>query len=148
MGLFLQKTNIIRDFHEDLLEGRLFWPKEIWSKYCNDPKEFCDEKNIDKALACLNHLCMDVLEHIPDAIDYMSKLRNQSVFNFCAIPQVMAISTIALVFNNPEVFKRNVKIRKGLACKVSKKLIIIIYTNHDISSFWKHKLLRMYVLSF
>lgn len=31
MGLFLQKTNIIRDYHEDLEDGRSFWPKEIWS---------------------------------------------------------------------------------------------------------------------
>lgn len=25
MGLFLQKTNIIRDYLEDLVEGRAFW---------------------------------------------------------------------------------------------------------------------------
>ena len=29
MGLFLQKTNIIRDYLEDVLQGRLFWPKEV-----------------------------------------------------------------------------------------------------------------------
>lgn len=29
LGLFLQKTNIIRDFLEDLREGRVFWPKEV-----------------------------------------------------------------------------------------------------------------------
>lgn len=33
MGLFLQKTNIIRDYAEDLGDGRSFWPREIWSKY-------------------------------------------------------------------------------------------------------------------
>jgi len=30
MGLFLQKTNIIRDYLEDLDSGRTFWPDEIW----------------------------------------------------------------------------------------------------------------------
>ena len=30
MGLFLQKTNIIRDYAEDCREGRSFWPKECW----------------------------------------------------------------------------------------------------------------------
>jgi farnesyl-diphosphate farnesyltransferase len=30
MGLFLQKTNIIRDYLEDLVEGRAFWPREVW----------------------------------------------------------------------------------------------------------------------
>ena len=28
MGLFLQKTNIIRDYLEDVSVGREFWPKE------------------------------------------------------------------------------------------------------------------------
>lgn len=28
MGLFLQKTNIIRDYLEDTQEGRAFWPQE------------------------------------------------------------------------------------------------------------------------
>uniref|UniRef100_A0A2P2LV74 Squalene synthase n=2 Tax=Rhizophora mucronata TaxID=61149 RepID=A0A2P2LV74_RHIMU len=38
MGLFLQKTNIIRDYLEDINEipkCRMFWPREIWSKYVN-----------------------------------------------------------------------------------------------------------------
>ena len=29
MGLFLQKTNIIRDYLEDVRQGREFWPKEV-----------------------------------------------------------------------------------------------------------------------
>jgi len=29
MGLFLQKTNIIRDYLEDMQQGRYFWPKEV-----------------------------------------------------------------------------------------------------------------------
>lgn len=29
MGLFLQKTNIIRDYLEDQREGRAFWPQEV-----------------------------------------------------------------------------------------------------------------------
>jgi farnesyl-diphosphate farnesyltransferase len=29
MGLFLQKTNIIRDYLEDIEEGRTFWPREV-----------------------------------------------------------------------------------------------------------------------
>ena len=29
MGLFLQKTNIIRDYLEDVLQGREFWPRQV-----------------------------------------------------------------------------------------------------------------------
>jgi isopentenyl-diphosphate delta-isomerase type 1 len=30
MGLFLQKTNIIRDYLEDYVDGRAFWPQEVF----------------------------------------------------------------------------------------------------------------------
>lgn len=35
----------------------------------------------------------------------MQKLQDQDILRFCAIPQVMAIATLARVFNNPQVFK-------------------------------------------
>lgn len=45
MGLFLQKTNIIRDYREDLDDGRQFWPKEIWGKYAEEFSEFTKAEN-------------------------------------------------------------------------------------------------------
>ena len=47
MGLFLQKTNIIRDYREDLDDNRKFWPKQVWSKYANELSDFADPKNLD-----------------------------------------------------------------------------------------------------
>lgn len=43
---------------------------------------------MDLAVQCLNELIASTLHHIPDVITYLSRLRNQSIFNFCAIPQV------------------------------------------------------------
>ena len=40
------------------------------------------------------------------------------MFNFCAIPQSMAIATLELCFRNPAVFQRNIKITKGEACQL------------------------------
>lgn len=40
------------------------------------------------------------------------------MFRFCAIPQIMAIATLAECYNNPEVFKRVVKIPKGLSARI------------------------------
>lgn len=48
MGLFLQKTNIIRDYREDLEEGRQFWPHEIWGKYADNFGDFIKPENADK----------------------------------------------------------------------------------------------------
>jgi farnesyl-diphosphate farnesyltransferase len=58
------------------------------------------------------------ITHAVDCIIYLSVLRDQSVFNFCAIPQVMAIATLALVYRNPLVFQRNIKIRRGESVQV------------------------------
>ncbi|XP_053314624.1 squalene synthase-like [Spea bombifrons] len=113
MGLSLQKANIIRDYLKDQLEGREFWPREVWSKYGNNLSDFAKPENIVPAVQCLNELITNALNHVPDVLTYLSRLKNQSVFNFCAIPQVMAIATLAACYNNQQVFKGVVKIRKG-----------------------------------
>ncbi|KAM0749885.1 farnesyl-diphosphate farnesyltransferase [Meredithblackwellia eburnea MCA 4105] len=118
MGLMLQKTNILRDFREDVDEGRVFWPKEIWGKYATEAKELTLAENKNKALHALSEMTVDALSHATDALDYLTLLGNQSVFNFCAIPQVMAVATLDLCFRNVEVFKRNIKIRRGEAVKL------------------------------
>lgn len=120
MGLMLQKTNILRDFREDVDDGRLFWPKEIWGAYgFTDPKEMCKPHNQQRALWALSAMTLDTLRHAVDSLDYLTLLKNQTVFNFCAIPQTMAMATIALCFMNPAVFQKNVKIRKAEAARVS-----------------------------
>lgn len=121
MGLFLQKTNIIRDYLEDINEipkSRMFWPRDIWSKYANKLEDFKYEENSDKAVQCLNDLVTNALRHVEDCLTYMSALRDVSIFRFCAIPQVMAIGTLALCYNNVEVFRGVVKMRRGLTAKV------------------------------
>ncbi len=68
-----------------------------------------------RSMYVLSSMLLDAMSHATHALDYLALLKEQSVFNFCAIPQVMAIATIELMFNNPDVFKKNVKIRKGVA---------------------------------
>ncbi|KAL5974114.1 squalene synthetase-like protein [Asimina triloba] len=160
MGLFLQKTNIIRDYLEDINEipkSRMFWPRQIWNKYADklevdvlsihsfkrlhlilflekcilhfdvcflnphDETEFDDlkyEKNSVAAVKCLNEMVSNALMHAEDCLKYLSALRDLSIFRFCAIPQIMAIGTLALCYNNLEVFRGVVKMRRGLTAKV------------------------------
>jgi farnesyl-diphosphate farnesyltransferase len=120
MGLFLQKTNIIRDYLEDFVDGRAFWPQQIWKKYSqeNNLGEFARPENSTRAVALLNELVTDALLCAPECLEYMTMLRTEEVFRFCAIPQVMAIATLAELYNNPKVFSGVVKIRKGLAVKM------------------------------
>lgn len=123
MGLLLQKTNIIRDYREDVDQQRYFWPREIWGK-----KEYGfvemkdmyakDQDTMRRASYAQSGMILDALRHTTDALDYLRMLRNQTVFNFCAIPATMAIATLELCFMNKEMFQRNIKIRKAEAAKV------------------------------
>eukprot|EP00442_Polarella_glacialis_P058749 CAMPEP_0115059906 /NCGR_PEP_ID=MMETSP0227-20121206/7172_1 /TAXON_ID=89957 /ORGANISM="Polarella glacialis, Strain CCMP 1383" /LENGTH=786 /DNA_ID=CAMNT_0002445069 /DNA_START=128 /DNA_END=2488 /DNA_ORIENTATION=+ len=140
MGLFLQKTNIIRDYLEDYVDGRAFWPQTVWKKYTttDDLGEFARPtahgaglrmpvptggeilaKGVGvQALRCLNDLVADALECVPDALEYLDRIKTPSIFRFCAIPQVMSIATLVECFDNPKVFTGVVKIRKGLTARL------------------------------
>jgi len=118
MGLFLQKTNIVRDYKEDLDENRIFWPEEVWTLYSPKFEGFSLNPGKLESVSGLNHMVNDALSHATDCLAYLKILRNERVFRFCAIPQVMAIATLAEVYNNQKVFTENVKIRKGLAAKL------------------------------
>ena len=121
MGLFLQKTNIIRDYLEDIVEEpapRMFWPKCVWSKYGKTLDAFQHPENRDSAVSCMNHLITIALSHGVDSLEYMSMLKNVDVFRFCAIPQVMAIATLAECYDNGKVFEGVVKIRRGLSARI------------------------------
>src|SRR5690242_15240196 len=103
MGLFLQKVNITRDYLEDVSHGRWYWPKAIWSQYTSDLSALPNPGNETAALNCLSAILLNALQHVTQNLTYMSRLHNQSVFEFCAIPQVMAIATLTLMFRNIDV---------------------------------------------
>ncbi|KAK0531971.1 bifunctional farnesyl-diphosphate farnesyltransferase/squalene synthase [Tilletia horrida] len=146
MGLFLQKTNIIRDYAEDCAESRFFWPRDCWGdkRYNGGFDAQADvARGIEPigasaggevvargtqyqavgadgkaAMHVLSGMLADAVSHATHSLDYLAVLRDQSVFNFCAIPQVMAIATLEALAGNPDVFKRNVKIRKSQAVQL------------------------------
>ncbi|KAI9181452.1 hypothetical protein LWI28_015180 [Acer negundo] len=146
MGLFLQKTNIIRDYLEDINEipkSRMFWPREIWSKYVDKLEDLKYEENSVKAVQCLNDMVTNALIHAEDCLTYMSALQDINIFRFCAIPQIMAIGTLALCYNNVEVFRGVVKMRRGLTAKVidqTKTMADVYGAFYDFSCMLKSKI--------
>ncbi|XWS67842.1 hypothetical protein CRYUN_Cryun04dG0039400 [Craigia yunnanensis] len=145
MGLFLQKTNIIRDYLEDINEipkSRMFWPRQIWSKYVNKLEDLKYEENSAKGVQCLNDMVTNALIHVDDCLKYMSALHDNAIYRFCAIPQVMAIGTLALCYNNIEVFRGVVKMRRGLTAKVidrTKTMADVYGAFYDFSCMLKAK---------
>ncbi|KAK0577827.1 hypothetical protein LWI29_000844 [Acer saccharum] len=76
------------------------------------------EENSVKAAQCLNEMITDALKHVEDCLKHMSALNDNGVFRFCAIRPVLAMGTLALCYNNIDVFKTGVKLRPGLAAKI------------------------------
>ncbi|KUI64312.1 putative squalene synthase [Cytospora mali] len=118
MGQLLQKVNIIRDIREDFDEGKKWWPKEIWSKHVDKMEDLFKPENRTKALNCSSEMVLNALQHAEECLYYMAAIRDQSVFNFVAIPQSMAMATLDKLFMNPDIFEKNVKITKGDACQL------------------------------
>jgi farnesyl-diphosphate farnesyltransferase len=117
MGLFLQKTNITRDYREDIdqVPPRIFYPRSIWSKYTRDFAAFRDRAAAADGVKCVNHMIADAMRHATASVDYLSRLRQPDVFRFCGIPQAMAIATLERCYENPRVLQEVIKIRKGEA---------------------------------
>ena len=118
MGLFLQKTNIVRDYLEDVIDQRIFWPAATWTKYASKLEDFRKPENAKNAVHCLNDLITNALQHLPDCLEYMSRLKDPKNFSFCAIPQIMAIGTLSACYNNHSVFTGVVKMRRGESAKI------------------------------
>ena len=118
MGLFLQKTNLIRDYLEDIQSGRSWWPKQIWINYSNEIKHFRDYPFNKESIECLNQMIIDALEHVPHVLNYLNQIKNNKIFQFCSIPQLMSIATLCELCNNPRVFTSIVKISKRLSIKL------------------------------
>ncbi|KAL2512352.1 Squalene synthase [Abeliophyllum distichum] len=121
MGIFLEKIHLIKDYLEDINEipkSRMFWPRQIWSKYVNKLEELKHEENSIKAVQCLNDMVSNALTHADDCLKYMSALQDPAIFRFCAIPQIVEFGTLAMCYNNIQVFRGAVKMRRGLTAKV------------------------------
>jgi farnesyl-diphosphate farnesyltransferase len=133
MGLFLQKTNIIRDYHEDLFSERSFWPREIWGAHVENLNHLAINPGNPESLETLNHMVADALRHVPDCLEYLNNVKDKKIFNFTAVPQIMAVATLAKLYNNPKVLKGVVKVRKGLAAR----LMIYNVTLNDVYKYFR-----------
>ncbi|KAK4491424.1 hypothetical protein RD792_002172, partial [Penstemon davidsonii] len=101
------------------------------------------EENSVKAVQCLNDMVTNALVHVEDCLKYMSALRDPANFRFCAIPQIMAIGTLALCYNNIQVFRGVVKMRRGLTAKVidrTKTMSDVYGAFYDFSRMLKSKI--------
>ncbi|KAI7732409.1 hypothetical protein M8C21_001368, partial [Ambrosia artemisiifolia] len=71
------------------------------------------EENSKKAIQCLNGMVTNALKYIKDGLKYMSDLNDLAIFKFCVYTIDLAIGTLSMCYNNIQVFRGVVKMRRG-----------------------------------
>ncbi|KAI3963164.1 hypothetical protein MKW92_003889 [Papaver armeniacum] len=146
MGLMFQKVHFIEDFFDDMNEipkGRIYWPREIWSKYVAKLEDLLDKEHSEKAVCCLNDMVTDALSHVVECLEYLSTLRHTGIFQVYAICQILAIGTLSLCYNNIKVFRGGVRMSRDQCLKVvfgTKAMSDVYQAVYDFSSTLKDKI--------
>ncbi|XP_074375223.1 squalene synthase-like [Apium graveolens] len=112
MACLHQKRHTIHSYYEDVTElprRKMYWVREIWSKYVNKLEDFQHEENSIKAVQLLNEMITNALTHVEDCLDFMCKIKDPYFFRFYAVPRVASIAELALCYNNLQVFRTLVK---------------------------------------
>ncbi|KAK0578562.1 hypothetical protein LWI29_012351 [Acer saccharum] len=81
-------------------------------------QDFKYEENSVKAVQCLNEMVTDALKHAGDCLNHMSALKDNAALQLSAMCSVVGFGTLALCYNNIQVFKAGVKLRAGLVAKI------------------------------
>ncbi|KAL5791027.1 hypothetical protein ACOSQ2_005915 [Xanthoceras sorbifolium] len=119
--IFYQKRDMIEDYLEDINEipkPRIFWPREIYSKYVDNIKDLKCEENSIKAVQCLNEMVTDALKHAGDCLNHLSTLNDDAALQFFGALAVKGMGTLVLCYNNIQVFKDKVRLRHGFAARL------------------------------
>ena len=75
-------------------------------------KEMSKLGNEEQASWAQIGMILDALRHVTDVLDCLHLLKNQSVFNFCAVPATMAVAMLKLCFMNKDIFQQKLKFTK------------------------------------
>lgn len=98
-GRFLQKVNIIKDFREDLMEGRIFWPRELY------PGENAFEmlENPTNALTVLSRMVENAQMEQHETFEYILSIPKAYLpgyKKFCEVAAVMGAETLRVMKND------------------------------------------------
>jgi farnesyl-diphosphate farnesyltransferase len=114
-GLALQTVNVIRGLHGDWERGWVFIPRSFLPDE-SDPRRLFDPAGRDRAteLAILDRLVPKAEAHLLAAQGYIARIpsRERGIRQFCLLPYLFAVRTLAISRRNPRVFQEETKISR------------------------------------
>ncbi|MBM3229537.1 hypothetical protein FJZ26_03835 [Candidatus Parvarchaeota archaeon] len=112
-GLLLQKVNIIRDFRQDVLGGRYFWPRQLLAHHRDE--ELLLSKNRSFSLKALCEMVKDARSHVANSRKYIDSMPAQfrGYKMFALVNFYMAIETLGAVEQNADLFFSDKPVKIG-----------------------------------
>jgi len=107
-GVALQKVNVIRDFLDDIKEGRRYWPEHLLKKYGLNYDNLGQADHHEKSAMVLKELVADARMYLSKGLSFIMLLPKKeiSVRVFCAIPLFMAVATLELCTDAVSLFMK------------------------------------------
>ena len=133
-GLGLQMTNISKDIIADRDRGWSYIPKSIISEKGLTVDEFHSGVSMEKNLQILESLLCKTNGHLHDALKFTLAIPRTAIALrlFCVWPLWMAVKTVAVLHNNPELLNSDaqVKISRGTVKRILFGTPFIVWSNN------------------
>jgi farnesyl-diphosphate farnesyltransferase len=114
-GLALQTVNVIRGLHGDWERGWVFIPQSFVPEG-GDPRELFTPggRNRETEVAILDRLVPKAEAHLDAARGYIARIpaAEKGIRQFCLLPYLFAVRTLAISRRNPRVFQEETKISR------------------------------------
>jgi len=132
-GLGLQMTNISKDIIADRNRGWSYIPRSIILEKGLTMDEFHSGASMDKNLQILEGLLSKTNSHLHDALKFTLALPRTEIALrlFCIWPLWMAVKTVSVLHNNPELLNSNaqVKISRSTVKRILFGTPLIVWSN-------------------
>lgn len=104
-GLGLQMTNIVKDVTDDRARGWCFLPAELCDRHGISPEDLLDPALRDRAVLVVHDVIAMAQRRLDEALEYTLLLPSSArdVRLFVLVPLVLALSTLSLVRQSPQV---------------------------------------------
>ena len=104
-GLGLQLTNIVKDVTADRPRGWCFLPRSLCVRHGIEPEELLDSERRENAMAVIRDVVEIARGHLDNALEYtlLVPSRARDVRLFVLVPLVLALASLSLVHQSPEV---------------------------------------------
>ena len=141
-GLALQTVNVIRGLHVDWQRGWVYVPRSFLREAGGSAEEVfgAAAPSPELEMAVLSRLVQKAERHLGAALGYTACLprRRHGIRVFCLLPYFFAVRTLALVGNDPRVFREEAKITRAEVHRIVRAVRLLGWSNRWVAWYSGH----------